>query len=107
MFGKIANYFLNLDGLLVACDKCLETFHGALKIALDGAFPDGGDAKTLQRKFPVRLDVANDVVVELVVPEISVAFGTAGELAAMLVPKTPVDENGHAVLEEENIGGAR
>jgi hypothetical protein len=106
MFGKIANYFLDLDGFLVACDKCFETFDSALKIALDGAFPDSSYTETLQRKLPVRLDVANDVVVELVVPEIRVAFGAARKLAAMLVPETAVDKNGHAVLEKENVGGA-
>ena len=55
----------------------------------------------LQR--PVRLDVANDIVREFLVPEFRIALGLACKLAAVLVPKTAVYKDNHAVLENEQI----
>ena len=92
---------LNLDSFFVAFDKCLEAFDGAVKVVLDGTFPHCGDAVTRERKFPVRFDVANDIIREFLVPEFRIALGLACKLAAVLVPKTAVYEDHHAVLENE------
>jgi hypothetical protein len=73
------------------------------KIILDGTFPNGCDAVALQRQFPIRLDIANYVIRKLIIPEFRIAFRAARKLAAMLVPKAPVDKNDRTILEDKQI----
>ncbi len=74
------------------------------KIVLDGTFPYGRHAVTLQRQSPVRLGIANDIVHEFIVPELGIALGTARELASVLVPEAAVYKYNHAVFEDEQVG---
>lgn len=94
-------FWLDFDAFFVALDEGNEPFDGPLKFTLDGAFPDGRHAVTQQGKLPARLDIAYYVVRKLVIPKAAIGFRTAGELAAMLVPKAPVHKNHHVVLQNE------
>lgn len=98
---------LNLYRFLVALNKGGESFYSAVKFAFDGAFPYGGDAVTQERKVPICLDVAHDVIRELFVPKFRIAFGATRELAAVLMPKTAVNEYDRVVLENEHVRRSR
>ena len=74
------------------------------KIVLDGTFPYGRHAVTLQRQSPVRLGIANDIVREFLVPKFRIALGATRELAAVLVPEASVDKDCYAVFEDEQVG---
>ena len=94
-------FWLDFDAFFVALDEGNEPFDGEGKVILEGALPDGRHTVTQQRKFPTRLDIAYYVVCKLIIPKVAIGFRTAGELAAMLVPKAPVHKNHHVVLQNE------
>lgn len=70
---------------------------GKAVFALDGAFPDGGDAVSGLKKLLRYFYITNDIIRELLIPETLIAFGLACEFAAMLMPEASVYENSNLV----------